>query len=92
MAEFNTEGLNSLKYEVESIEKTVLYTRVLVELKTETVGVHTAMHPLIQFKTVGFCFSFPLSNAILWPFLCFGLIFVQLMNALAAFFTKIQLS
>lgn len=37
MAEFNTEGLNSLKYEVQRIEKTVLYTRILVELKTETV-------------------------------------------------------
>lgn len=57
MAEFTTEGLNSLKYEVKSIEKKVLYTRILVELKTDTVSIHY-QHFSSYFQTHFFLCSF----------------------------------
>lgn len=36
---FDTEGLNSLKYDVRAFERRVLYTWILAEVKQDTVGI-----------------------------------------------------
>lgn len=53
---FETEGLNSLKYEIRTLERKTLYTWILAEIKQESVS--QQLCHIFEFITNAFCQSF----------------------------------